>query len=385
MSLNDAAALHNVFPNIPPDVIETILESNSGNVDKAFDSLLEMSDPDYHDQPSGLNQSRREPNRRSKKLSVSWADSTDHTVQSTIGHWSDNGSRYRRSSSQAEDQIKKDAELAQRLAQEEEQTSNSAPIPARPANTTWTNPRQQPPPIFGTPPQPQPYTSHAYAASIPQPGQNPFNLQDLRDQIPMIRSNVVEGSQLAKQKAKELYQQLKTKNMAKMNEFTNGSSYGQDGSYGRSSTNPFLSSQYSHPTPPTPPRPNPRPQRYSTPPGNTRRERDHFQPDEQLARRHSNEAISQLQEDERLARQLAGESREQLQADEEYARRLADEQYQAVQQQQQQQTRPSNGRSRDHGSSASQVINPFQEAAEDDLPPPYEAHRNDRPIYDLPQ
>ncbi|KAJ2957548.1 hypothetical protein NQZ79_g6775 [Umbelopsis isabellina] len=377
MSLNDTATLHNVFPNIPLDVIETILESNSGNVDKTFDNLLEMSDPDYQDQPSGANQTRKEPSRNSQKPRVSWSDSpnqSDHTVQ---------GSSYRRSSSQNEDQIKKDAELAQRLAQQEQaQSSTSAPIPPRPVNTSWTNPRQQPPPVFGTPPQPpQSYTSHAYAASIPQPGQNPFNLQELRDQIPMLRSNMVEGSNLAKQKAKELYQQLKTKNMAKLNELTNASSYNQDGSYGRSSTNPFLSSQYSQPKPPTPPRPNPRPQRYSTPPGNSSR-RGQFQSDETIARRHSDEAMAQLQADERLARQLADESRQQLQADEEYARRLADEQYQAVQQQQ---ARPNNGRSQDNSTSGPQAINPFQEEAEDELPPPYEAHRRDRPIYDLPQ
>lgn len=112
------------------------------------------------------------------------------------------------------------------------------------------------------------------------------------------------------------------------------SSYNQSGSYGRSTTNPFLSPQYSQPNPPTPPRPNPRPQRYSTPPGNSSGGRNRVQSDEPIARRHSDEAMAQLQADERLARQLADESRQQLQADEQYARRLADEQYQAVQQQQ---------------------------------------------------
>lgn len=47
MPSDDISTLQNVFPNIPHDIIETILESNLGDVDKAFDNLLEMSDPDF--------------------------------------------------------------------------------------------------------------------------------------------------------------------------------------------------------------------------------------------------------------------------------------------------------------------------------------------------
>lgn len=79
MSLNDTAALHNVFPNISLDVIETILESNSGNVDKTFESLLEMSDPDFQDQPSAANPPRKETSKDPRQPRVSWSDSSDQT------------------------------------------------------------------------------------------------------------------------------------------------------------------------------------------------------------------------------------------------------------------------------------------------------------------
>ncbi|GAB5593164.1 hypothetical protein Unana1_08064 [Umbelopsis nana] len=352
MPSDDINALHNVFPNIPYDIIETILESNLGDVDKAFDSLLQMSDPDYKREADSTSNNTTAARPSLRKPRVSFQEPIDNTVKPTINHWTADPNAYLRSSSEEEEQIKKDAELARRLAAEQQpsspQPSTSSPMAA---NTSWPNPRVPPPPLFGTPPParpysspPNPYPSGAYSTH-PRPAPDPFNVQglsaeirnfsmEIKDQMPAIRQNVVEQGNLAKQKAKELYQQLKTKNMARHTELGNGN---PNPTYRRQSNNPFIPPPPPHAMPPTPNLP-PRP------PSNR-----------------------------------SSTSGDQIRADEEYARRISSQQY-----------RESQSHARVNSSSNQRVessseaiqggVNPFQdEFAEDDRdPPPYESHRNDR-------
>jgi hypothetical protein len=82
MASKDINTLQNAFPNIPHDIIETILESNLGDVDKAFDSLLEMSDPDFHsndNRTSGTATSAARP--ATQRSRVSFQEPVDNYVQ----------------------------------------------------------------------------------------------------------------------------------------------------------------------------------------------------------------------------------------------------------------------------------------------------------------
>lgn len=82
MASIDLNTLQNAFPNIPHDIIETILESSLGDVDKAFDSLLEMSDPDFHsndNRASGTAHSAARPTPQRSRLS--FQEPIDNYVQ----------------------------------------------------------------------------------------------------------------------------------------------------------------------------------------------------------------------------------------------------------------------------------------------------------------
>jgi CUE domain len=82
MAPKDINTLQNAFPDIPHDIIETILESNLGDVDKALDSLLEMSDPDFHsndNRASDMATSAARP--ASQRSRVSFQEPVDNYVQ----------------------------------------------------------------------------------------------------------------------------------------------------------------------------------------------------------------------------------------------------------------------------------------------------------------
>lgn len=81
MPSDDINALHNVFPNIPYDIIETILESNLGDVDKAFDSLLQMSDPDYKREADSTSNNTTAARPSLRKPRVSFQEPIDNTVK----------------------------------------------------------------------------------------------------------------------------------------------------------------------------------------------------------------------------------------------------------------------------------------------------------------
>ncbi|KAG2173071.1 hypothetical protein INT44_007044 [Umbelopsis vinacea] len=350
MASKDISTLQNAFPNIPHDIVETILESNLGDVDKAFDSLLEMSDPDFHSNDNRANDMATSTARpASQRSRVSFQEPVDDYVQSPPSL---------RASYGEDDQIRKDAELARKLAAEDEASTSQSNSALTTPNTSWPNPRVPPPPVFGGQPS-QPYTNnhsgYKSLASSSHSSSNPFNMQDVMDHIPVIHQTVVEQSNMAKQKAKELYQQLKTINMAKHNDPMNGGTVVN----GRQSNNPFaiprvpVAPQASF-NPPRPPRPV------------------------------TNRTSSAL---------------DQIRADEEFARRLSEQQYR--------ESRAQSGgifhfyfllvqrvdiyvltgvaglgnagsnQSVDHSGDTLQAINPFQDD-EDTDPPPYESHRNDR-------
>ena len=82
MASKDINTLQNAFPNIPHDIIETILESNLGDVDKAFDSLLEMSDPDFHSNDNRTSDTATSAARpASQRSRVSFQEPIDNYVQ----------------------------------------------------------------------------------------------------------------------------------------------------------------------------------------------------------------------------------------------------------------------------------------------------------------
>ena len=59
----DVKTLKDAFPDLDVDVIETILASQGGNLDAAFEVLLGMSDPTYKAEPEqseGMNQLRQD-------------------------------------------------------------------------------------------------------------------------------------------------------------------------------------------------------------------------------------------------------------------------------------------------------------------------------------
>lgn len=59
----DLKTLKDAFPDLDVDVIETILASQGGNLDAAFEVLLGMSDPSYKPEPrqsEGMNQLRQD-------------------------------------------------------------------------------------------------------------------------------------------------------------------------------------------------------------------------------------------------------------------------------------------------------------------------------------
>lgn len=59
----DVKTLKDAFPDLDVDVIETILASQGGNLDAAFEVLLGMSDPSYKPEPGqseGMNQLRQD-------------------------------------------------------------------------------------------------------------------------------------------------------------------------------------------------------------------------------------------------------------------------------------------------------------------------------------
>ncbi|KAI9282945.1 hypothetical protein BC943DRAFT_362465 [Umbelopsis sp. AD052] len=335
MASKDISTLQNAFPNIPHDIVETILESNLGDVDKAFDSLLEMSDPDFHSNDNRANDMATSTARpASQRSRVSFQEPVDDYVQPTINHWQTNSPPSLRASYGEDDQIRKDAELARKLAAEDEASTSQSNSALTTPNTSWPNPRVPPPPVFGGQP-PQPYTNnhsgYKSLASSSQSSSNPFNMQDVMDHIPVIHQTVVEQSNMAKQKAKELYQQLKTINMAKHNDTMNGGTVVN----GRQSNNPFaiprvpVAPQASF-NPPRPPRPV------------------------------TNRTSSAL---------------DQIRADEEFARRLSEQQYRESRAQPG--GNAGSNQSVDHSRDTLQAINPFQDD-EDTDPPPYESHRNDR-------
>ncbi|KAI8580534.1 hypothetical protein K450DRAFT_237487 [Umbelopsis ramanniana AG] len=335
MASKDISTLQNAFPNIPHDIIETILESNLGDVDKAFDSLLEMSDPDFHSNDNRANDMATSTARpASQRSRVSFQEPVDNYVQPTINHWQTNSPPSRRASYGEDDQIRKDAELARKLAAEDEASTAQSNSALTTPNTSWINPRVPPPPVFGGQPS-QPYTNNPNGykplASSSHSSSNPFNMQDAMDQIPAIHQTIVEQSNMAKQKAKDLYQQLKTINMAKHSDLVNGGSVVN----GRQSNNPFTI-----PRVPVAPQASFNPPRPPRPVGN------------------------------RTSTAL-----DQIRADEEFARRLSEQQYRESRAQPG--GNASSNQPVDHSGDALQAINPFQED-EDTDPPPYESHRNDR-------
>ncbi|KAH8547733.1 hypothetical protein BGW37DRAFT_470670 [Umbelopsis sp. PMI_123] len=372
MASNSIATLQNAFPNIPYDIIETILENNLGNVDKTFDNLLEMSDPSFHgneERASDVTTAAARP--ASQRRRVTFQEPIDDYVQPTITHWQSNAQPTHGPPFEDDDQIRKDAELARKLAAEDEVTPSQSNSAQTTPNTSWQNPRITPQPIFGYPPPSQSYnnhTPHYKPHTAPsQPSSNPFNMQGtnysqsmytiiwnisdysiqrswIRYQRfikPLWNKATVSGLlvqfgafiisdarfQVAKQKAKELYQQLRSINMAKHSNYNNGGNMVN----GRHSNNPFYS-PHAPVTPPTPPRPRPVGNRTST-------------------------------------------SIDQIRADEEYARRISDQQYHDSRAEPR--VDASSNQPLEHSSGTAQTINPFQED-EDCDPPPYESHRNDR-------
>ncbi|RUS20366.1 hypothetical protein BC937DRAFT_95375 [Endogone sp. FLAS-F59071] len=149
--------LRDAFPDVDPEIVETVLIANQGRIEPTFDALLTMSDPAYKPDPVEIlqQQQRAEQPASRPPLGPSFGTST------------------------STDQLRQDEELARQLTMESDRQRYYSP---------QVQPSQR---------QQRPNTQQ----------ENQYSFID--DDLPVIKERVTQAATVAKKKALEFYDRIK--------------------------------------------------------------------------------------------------------------------------------------------------------------------------------